>query len=100
MVDVTVGYDMVGALYPKNAPTKTNGMETQHHMAAIIKTSKKGTDPELWKKKSMTLKNKNVAKHKPGKMVAVRMVHNCQALPLNALNNLEDTYPAKIPQSM
>jgi hypothetical protein len=46
MVLVTVGKLIASFLYPKNAPTKTKGMEIQHHIAAKIKMSKKGADPD------------------------------------------------------
>jgi hypothetical protein len=43
IVDVTVGKVRVSSLYPKYAPRKTRGTEMQHHMAATITKSKKGT---------------------------------------------------------
>ncbi len=48
IVLVTVGNEIASALYPKNAPMKTRGTETQHHIAARIMISRKGADPDEW----------------------------------------------------
>lgn len=48
IVLVTVGKAIASFLYPKNAPTNTNGMDTQHHITAKIRISKNGADPEEW----------------------------------------------------
>lgn len=100
MVLVTVGKLIVSALQPKYAPKKTRGIETQHHIATTISTSKNGTDPEEWKNAKMILKKMNIPKHKPGKVVAVDNVQVCHCRPLIALYNLDDKYPANTPQRM
>ena len=51
MVEVTVGNEMASALYPKYAPRKTKGIETQHHIAATMMTSKRGAEAEDFRKK-------------------------------------------------
>lgn len=85
MVLVTVGNSIVSILYPKYAPMKTNGMDTQHHMAATIRMSRNGTDPEERKKARTVLKKMNIEKHVPGNSTAVAKVQTCHALPRNAL---------------
>ena len=77
IVDVTVGNSILSALYPKYAPKKTRGTEIQHHMAATMTKSKKGTLAVERKKAKMVLKKTNVMKQSPGKAVAVKRVHNC-----------------------
>jgi len=85
MVDVTVGNEMVSLRYPKYAPRKTSGMETQHHIATMMSTSIKGTEAEEWKKARIMLKSKNMEKVAPGKKVAVRRVQVCHWRPRMAL---------------
>jgi hypothetical protein len=77
MVDVTVGKAIVSSLYPKYAPKKTRGMEMQHHMAATMTKSKKGTLAVERKNAKMVLKKMKVKKHNPGKAVPVKRVHSC-----------------------
>ena len=77
MEDVTVGYMIDSALYPKYAPKKTSGIETQHHMAATMIRSKNGTLAVERKKARIVLKKTNIPKHSPGKPVLVNMVHSC-----------------------
>lgn len=85
IVDVTVGKLMVSLRYPKYAPKKTSGIETQHHIATTIKTSMNGTEAELWKKANMMLKSRNVENETPGKNVAVSNVQVCHWRPRMAL---------------
>eukprot|EP01083_Nonionella_stella_P282489 961247_1 len=77
IVEVTVGKVIASTLYPKYAPKNTRGIETQHHMAATMTKSKKGTEAVERKKAKMVLKKMKVAKHSPGKAVAVRRVQSC-----------------------
>mmetsp|Transcript_31358 Transcript_31358/g.61070 ORF Transcript_31358/g.61070 Transcript_31358/m.61070 type:complete len:115 (+) Transcript_31358:220-564(+) len=100
MVDVTVGKLMLSALYPKYAPKNTRGMEMQHHMAATMTKSKKGTLAVERKKANMVLKKMKVTKQSPGKAVAVKRVHICHCRPRKLLYSLLETYPAKHPQIM
>ena len=99
MVEVTVGNSIDSCLYPKYAPKKTNGMETQHHMAAKMMTSKNGAEAEECMKARITLKNKNRQNAIPGKRVAVKTVQSCHIRPLKDLYSLLLTNPAKIPVS-
>jgi len=48
IVDVTVGNLIASFLYPKYDPTNTSGMDTKHHIAAKMRTSRNGTLPEEW----------------------------------------------------
>ena len=64
-------------MYPKYAPIKTRGVEMQHHMAATMTKSKKGTLAVEWKNAKMVLKKTKVKKHNPGKAVPVKRVHSC-----------------------
>ena len=85
MLEVMVGNLMESALYPMRAPMKVSGMEMQHHMAATMRTSKKGADAEECMNAKMMLKKMNIPKADPGKSVAVKTVQNCQYFPLKAL---------------
>mmetsp|Transcript_16063 Transcript_16063/g.22876 ORF Transcript_16063/g.22876 Transcript_16063/m.22876 type:complete len:81 (-) Transcript_16063:1333-1575(-) len=79
---------------------KTSGMDTQHHIAATIRTSMNGADPEDLKKKSTILKKRNMKKQRPGNSVAVKMVQSCHDLPRKALYKRLLTYPASDPNNM
>ena len=87
IVDVTVGNSIESFLYPKYAPTKTNGIETQHHIAATMMTSKNGADADECKNQRMMLKNKNIPNANPGKSNAVTTVQSCHIRPLKDLYN-------------
>ena len=75
MLDVIVGKSILSFLYPTKAPTNVKGIEMQHHMAATLRTSKKGTDADEWWKAKTVLKKMKMANESPGKRVAVMMVH-------------------------
>mmetsp|Transcript_11659 Transcript_11659/g.33576 ORF Transcript_11659/g.33576 Transcript_11659/m.33576 type:complete len:223 (+) Transcript_11659:286-954(+) len=93
MLDVLTGNSMVSALYPKNAPPKTSGMEIPNHMMMRMSMIPNGTasvDPSIHASIS---NEKNTRKARVGNASAVVKVARCHALPFKFLYRRAVTYP-------